>query len=101
MQEHEKPWTPLTVEEVDHLFSEASFPVWIAGGMALELALGQAIRESHSDINVFLLRRDHLQVREFLADWGCWAADPIAGLTSTPIGCAMQSHTHTAQRIRG
>ena len=94
MQEHEKSWQPLTVEEVTYLFVEASFPVWIAGGIGLELALGQTIREYHSDIDVFLLRRDHLEARQLLADWDCWAADPPGSLRPWPVGQVLSTTVH-------
>ncbi|MBO0839636.1 MAG: amino acid transporter [Sciscionella sp.] len=50
-------------------------PWWIAGGYAIELAVGRPIRE-HADIDVLVLRRDHLAVQDVLAGWQWWAADP-------------------------
>ncbi len=93
MQEHEKPWHPLSVNGVSALFAGAPFPWWIAGGMALELAVGHQIR-SHSDIDVLLLRRDHLAAREFLADWDCWAADPPGTLRPWSIGQQLGTAVH-------
>ncbi len=75
MQNVQKPWNPLTVEETSIVFVNAPFPWWIAGGFALELAIGDRIRE-HADIDVLLLRSDHLAARALLKDWDCWAADP-------------------------
>lgn len=75
MEEHQKPWNSLSIEEVYSLFQGASFPWWIAGGLAIELAVGRTIR-SHGDIDVLVLRRDQGLVRNILADWDCWAADP-------------------------
>ena len=75
MEEHQKPWNPLSIGEVHSLFQGASFPWWIAGGLAVELAVGRTIR-SHGDIDVLVLRRDQSLVRNILADWDCWVADP-------------------------
>jgi len=47
------------------VFSRADVPWWIAGGYAIELAVGHAFRE-HEDIGVLLLRRDQLAVQEVL-----------------------------------
>ncbi len=93
MHEHEKPWDPLTVSDVSRLFTNADFPWWIAGGLALELAVGREIR-SHSDIDVLFLRPDHLGVRQFLADWDCWAADPPGTLRRWPPGQELGDHVH-------
>ncbi|WP_244180902.1 nucleotidyltransferase domain-containing protein [Amycolatopsis pretoriensis] len=57
------------------LFSRVRTPWWIAGGHAIELAVGHAFRE-HADVDVLVLRRDQLAVQEALPDWEWWAADP-------------------------
>ena len=93
MQEHEKPWSPLTVSDVADLFSTASFPWWIAGGYAIELAVGEPIRR-HSDIDVSVLREDHLQARDLLSNWDCWVADPPGALRYWPLGSALDSNVH-------
>ena len=93
MQEHEKPWRPLTVSEVACLFSDAEFPWWIAGGVALELAVGRVIRR-HGDIDVLILRPDHVEARQLLAEWDCWAADPPGKLTPWDLGSALGTHVH-------
>ena len=93
MREEEKPWTPLTVDEVTRLFANASFPWWIAGGYALELAVAKSIR-SHSDIDVLVLRRDHLAARALLKAWDCWAADPPGTLRKWPEGEELASTVH-------
>ncbi|MCP2301986.1 nucleotidyltransferase domain-containing protein [Actinokineospora globicatena] len=72
-------WEPLPVTEVARLFAGFEAPWWIAGGYAIELALGRPIRE-HDDIDVLLLRRDHVAVQEVLAGWELWAADPPGSL---------------------
>jgi len=73
--EHEKPWAPLTPLDVLRLFQSATFPWWIAGGYAIELALGRSIRPHH-DIDVLILRRNQLAAQALLRDYDCWAADP-------------------------
>ncbi len=68
-------WDPAPLSEVVTLFSRTRTPWWIAGGYAIELAVGHAFR-AHDDIDVLLLRRDQAAVREALPSWECWAADP-------------------------
>jgi hypothetical protein len=68
-------WEPAPLSEVVELFSAVRAPWWIAGGYAIELAVGRAFRE-HADIDVLLLRRDQLAIQEALASWEWWAADP-------------------------
>lgn len=93
MQEHEKPWNPLNVIDVAKQFASAPFPWWIAGGYAIELAVGEPVR-LHSDIDVLVLRQDHLQTREFLSDWDCWVADPPGVLRFWPVGHSLDSVVH-------
>jgi hypothetical protein len=93
MLEHDKPWNPLTRDEVADLFMNATFPWWIAGGIALELALGNTIRK-HADIDVLILRRDHAIVRELLNNWDCWAADPPGRLRPWPAGTVLGHGVH-------
>jgi hypothetical protein len=70
-----QPWDPALLPEVCALFSALRTPWWIAGGHAIELAVGHCFRE-HSDIDVLLLRRDQLAVQQALRTWELWAADP-------------------------
>lgn len=69
----ELPWDPLRPAEVAGLFTGVQW--WVAGGYAIELAVGRPLRP-HSDIDVLLLRRDQLAVQRALAGWEWWAADP-------------------------
>ena len=69
------PWEAASLSDVATIFSRADVPWWIAGGYAIELAVGHAFRE-HEDIDVLLLRRDQLAVQEVLPSWEWWAADP-------------------------
>ncbi|WP_284750018.1 nucleotidyltransferase domain-containing protein [Amycolatopsis sp. RTGN1] len=68
-------WDPAPLSEVASLFSAAAVPWWVAGGYAIELAVGRAFRD-HADVDVLFLRRDQLAVQEALASWEWWAADP-------------------------
>ncbi|XHC26713.1 MAG: nucleotidyltransferase domain-containing protein [Phycisphaerales bacterium] len=61
-------WLPLTVEEAATLLSGLEAPWWIAGGYAIELFAGRAIRE-HGDLDVVVLRRDQHQIQELLHGW--------------------------------
>jgi hypothetical protein len=56
------PWEPASPLEVADMFRGCQARWWIAGGYAIELAAGKAIRE-HGDIDILLLRRDQLAVR--------------------------------------
>ncbi|WIY06843.1 amino acid transporter [Amycolatopsis mongoliensis] len=68
-------WDPAPLSEVVALFSAVRVPWWIAGGHAIELAVGRPVRE-HADVDVLVLRRDQLAVQEALRPWEWWAADP-------------------------
>ena len=68
-------WEPLTLTEVTGIFETLERPWWIAGGYAVELAVGHVFRE-HTDIDVLLLRPDQLAVQRLLPGWEWWAADP-------------------------
>jgi len=91
--QRERPWQPLTIDAVKALFQNASFPWWIAGGYAIELAVGRAVRP-HDDIDVLLLRHDHLAVRELLAKWDCWVADPPEALRFWAGGETLPKASH-------
>ncbi|MEU3048053.1 MULTISPECIES: nucleotidyltransferase domain-containing protein [unclassified Streptomyces] len=68
-------WVPDRPEDVAAVFAKADFPWWIAGGYAIEFAVGRELR-AHSDLDVLVLRRDQALVRELLADWDLYVADP-------------------------
>ncbi|MBM7774336.1 hypothetical protein JOD54_004540 [Actinokineospora baliensis] len=69
------PWEPMTLVEVARVFEGLGVPWWIAGGYAIELAVGGGVRE-HADIDVVVLRRDQMAVQRVLSGWELWAADP-------------------------
>jgi len=83
--EHLGTWSPLPLPELVNLFADAGFHWWIAGGYAIELALGRSLRP-HSDIDVLVLRRDIVQLRSLLSAWDCWVADPPGQLRAWPLG---------------
>jgi len=68
-------WEPASLGDVVAAFAAADVPWWIAGGYAIELAVGRAFRQ-HDDIDVLLLRRDQLAIQRVLPGWEWWAADP-------------------------
>lgn len=69
------PWEPAQPSEVAEIFSAVPCPWWIAGGHAIELAVGRPVR-GHGDIDVMVLRPDQLHVQQALHGWEQWAADP-------------------------
>ncbi|MEU3281129.1 nucleotidyltransferase domain-containing protein [Streptomyces antibioticus] len=72
-------WDPAPLGEVAARFSGVESGWWVAGGHAIELAVGRRIR-GHGDIDVLLLRRDQLVAQQALAGWQWWAADPPGSL---------------------
>lgn len=68
------PWQPWQPAEVASFFSTLTSPWWIAGGWALDLFLGEQTRK-HEDIDVQILRRDHLAVRSHFGAWDVQEAD--------------------------
>ena len=75
MNERDDVREPLMPREVARIMAPATFPWWIAGGHAIDHAVGRQVR-SHADIDVLILRADHVAARTLLSDWDCWAADP-------------------------
>ena len=86
-------WDPPPLADVVALFRGFAAPWWVAGGYAIELAVGRSFRE-HGDIDIALLRRDHLAVRSHLAAWDCHAADPPGQLRPWPLGESLPPHVH-------
>ncbi|PZG52084.1 amino acid transporter [Spongiactinospora gelatinilytica] len=67
------PWEAAPLDEVVALMRGLAAPWWVAGGYAIELAVGRPYRE-HEDVDIALLRRDQLAVRRLLHDWDVHAA---------------------------
>lgn len=86
-------WEPAPLAEVVDRFSVLTCPWWVAGGFAIELAVGHRFRD-HDDIDVLLLRRDHLAVQQVLAGWEWWAADPPGQLRPWDPGEVLPAHVH-------
>ncbi|BFV56364.1 hypothetical protein KCMC57_up14680 [Kitasatospora sp. CMC57] len=88
------PWAPLQPHEVARLLAGADFPWWIAGGYAIELAVGGAYRE-HGDVDVLVLRRDQARVRRWFGGWDFLADPPGAGtLRAWPTGIGLPGRVH-------
>lgn len=68
-------WEPASPSDVAARFSGLESHWWVAGGFAVEFAVGHRFR-SHGDIDVLLLRRDQRVAQQVLAGWQWWAADP-------------------------
>jgi hypothetical protein len=66
---------PITVSEINNLFSKMPIQWCIAGGWALDLHLCKQTRE-HSDIDVIITREEHLIVYKYLCtDWVLYKAE--------------------------
>jgi len=86
-------WDPAPLADVAALFRGFAAPWWVSGGYAIELAVGRSYRE-HGDVDISLLRRDHLAARSHLADWDCHAADPPGHLRPWPVGEPLPANVH-------
>ncbi|MGA4843761.1 nucleotidyltransferase domain-containing protein [Streptomyces sp. G45] len=87
------PWDPAPLSEVVDRFSVAAAPWWVAGGFAIELAVGHPVR-AHGDIDVLLLRRDQLAAQRALSGWDLWAADPPGTLRPWAAGEELPPGVH-------
>lgn len=87
------PWAPWSVDRVTAVFRDVDAPWWVAGGNAIDLHLGRRTRE-HGDIDVLVLRRDQLAVRNHLAGWDVHAADPPGTLRPWQVGEVLPDHIH-------
>ena len=68
MRPEAQPWARLTPRDAVRLLDGLPLRWWIAGGWALDLALGRQTR-THKDVDIAVLRPDHEQLRRFLGDW--------------------------------
>ncbi|MFJ8785292.1 nucleotidyltransferase domain-containing protein [Streptomyces sp. NPDC102476] len=87
------PWEPAALDDVATLFSSVEVPWWVAGGYAIELAVGYSFRE-HSDLDVLMLRRDQQVVQQLLPAWDWWAADPPGTLRPWQPGETLSADVH-------
>jgi hypothetical protein len=68
-------WKPISLIEIQQIFTDAPFAWGLAGGYAIEQFLGKAIRE-HGDVDVVVFRDTQMQVHRWLRGWQLYAADP-------------------------
>jgi len=78
-------WQPLPPDDLVAVLASAPGDWWLAGGWAMDRYLGRITRE-HADTDVQIRRRDHVQIREALAEWDMHAADPPGTLRPWPVG---------------
>jgi len=93
-------WEPLTPDELDEVMSAVDRSWWLAGGWAIDLFLGRRTRE-HEDIDVQILRPDHVAVRAALSGWDAYAADPPGTLRPWPVGEELAADVHDIWVRRG
>lgn len=91
--QRDNDWQAMTPAEVAALLRGAPFRWWIAGGHAIDRALGRTLR-AHGDIDVLILRRDQMAARDFLAEWDCHVADPPGSLRPWPPGESLRHGVH-------
>lgn len=87
------PWEPASPAEVARIFRSSQVHWWIAGGYAIELAVGEPVRQ-HTDVDVLLLRPDQLEVQRVLAGWQWYAADPPGTLRPWRAGEQLPVEVH-------
>jgi hypothetical protein len=61
-------WEPLGLDEAVALMNGFPRPWWVAGGYAIELHVGRAVRE-HEDVDLLVLRDDQEAIRAQLPGW--------------------------------
>jgi len=86
-------WEPLEPDALPVVLAPVRARWWLAGGGALDRHPGPGTRQ-HDDIDVQILRRDHMHVREVLSDWDMHAADPPGGLRPWPVGEELRPELH-------
>lgn len=86
-------WAPLTPSAVGVELTGWAAPWWIAGGHALELALGRSWR-THGDVDVLVLRTSTGELHDTLAGWELWAVDPPGSLRPWPADEPLPDHVH-------
>jgi hypothetical protein len=61
-------WSGMTPRDIAQLLAAFDRPWWVAGGWAIDLALGRETR-THADMDIALLRGDEVAVHRLLPDW--------------------------------
>lgn len=87
------PWEAAPLGQVVALMRGLAAPWWVAGGYAIELAVGHAYRE-HGDVDIALLRRDQLAVRRLLDGWDVHAAVVPQTLRPWALGEVLPEQAH-------
>ncbi|MFD0883920.1 nucleotidyltransferase domain-containing protein [Streptosporangium algeriense] len=88
------PWEAAPLDEVVALMRGLTAPWWVAGGYAIELAVGRSYRD-HEDVDIALLRRDQLAVRRLLDGWDVHAAVvPRTTLRPWALDEVLPEHAH-------
>lgn len=95
------PRVPRGVLEVARLFSGFPGPWFIAGGWAIDLFLARTTR-LHRDVDIAVLRRDHLAFRQHLTGWSFRTADPRRPGRLTPwrAGETLEQRIHEVHLSR-
>ncbi|MDN4175537.1 amino acid transporter [Nocardioides sp. SOB77] len=93
MREEERPWSPMTPDEVATALAGVPWQWWLAGGWALDLHLGRQTRH-HEDVDVVVLRDDPGDVQQHLAGWTLMAADPPGRLRTWIEEEHLPAHVH-------
>lgn len=78
-------WNPLSLEEIHSLFIEQMFQIWISGGWAIDLFLGQQTRV-HEDLDISIDRNSQLLLQQALYGWDLRVSDPPGSGTLRPWG---------------
>jgi len=64
---------PLSLPELSDVMRGATFRWCLAGGLAVDCALGRTTRE-HDDLDIAVFRREENSVRDWFAAWELWGA---------------------------
>jgi hypothetical protein len=86
-------WDPLRPEDAVCEFATWTAPWWLAGGWAVDVLLGRQTRE-HGDLDLVVLRRDQVSVRQELRGWDVQRAGPPGVLRPWPIGETLPLDVH-------
>jgi hypothetical protein len=93
------PWSALSVAAAVEVFRDATFRWFVAGGHALELALGRSWR-THHDLDVGVCRSDLELVHGYLGDWELYlaAAGHLHRWDGRPLSSKQQENNIWARR---
>jgi hypothetical protein len=86
-------WDPVDLDALTEIMKGCPVRWWVSGGYALEAFVGHPYRE-HADIDLSVLRPDHLALRSFLGAWDVHCADPPGTLRPWAPGEALAATVH-------